>query len=76
MVVESGGCHGYQNKMELTETVNPEDDTYAFVLLVSYSTVSDNQFAPSDLYQFPVISPKYIVLSLTIEYTSATVSAS
>ncbi|RUS17198.1 hypothetical protein BC937DRAFT_90280 [Endogone sp. FLAS-F59071] len=27
VVVESGGCHGYQNKMELTETVNPEDDT-------------------------------------------------
>ncbi|RUP12825.1 hypothetical protein BC936DRAFT_139788 [Jimgerdemannia flammicorona] len=26
VLVESGGCHGYQNKMELTETVNPEDD--------------------------------------------------
>lgn len=25
ILVDSGGCHGYQNKMELTNTVDEED---------------------------------------------------
>ena len=28
VTVESGGCHGYQYLMSLTEDYNPEEDAY------------------------------------------------
>ncbi|OAD68986.1 hypothetical protein PHYBLDRAFT_172820 [Phycomyces blakesleeanus NRRL 1555(-)] len=28
IIVDSGGCHGYQNKLELTTEVNPDDTVF------------------------------------------------
>src|SRR5579859_164578 len=46
ITVESGGCHGYQYLMSLTEDYDPEEDAYCSLLGIYFLLLS---FSPATL---------------------------